>query len=376
MKVPLSRPDITEREVEAVLEVLRSPFLSTGPKVEAFEHAVAAYVGAKHGIAVNSGTSGLHLLVRAFGIGPQDEVITTPFSFVASSNVILYEHAKPVFVDVDSRTLNIDPTAVEAAITPRTKAILGVDVFGQPARWDEIRAVANRYGLRVIEDSCESLGAQYKGMRTGSSAFGHGAVFAFYPNKQITTGEGGLITTDDDEVARLCRSLRNQGRGDANVWLSHENLGYNYRLDEMSAALGLAQMDRIEEILVARDRVAQAYHRRLSGMEGVTVPYVEPNVRMSWFVYVVHVDEDVDRDKVMEYLLANGVGCRTYFSPIHLQPYYRRLLGHKEGDFPIAEDAGRRSIALPFHNNLSESEQDYVVEVLHQAIRHCRNGHR
>ncbi|MEW6048869.1 MAG: DegT/DnrJ/EryC1/StrS family aminotransferase [Bacillota bacterium] len=369
MEVPLSRPDISPEDKQAVLSVLETPFLALGPKLQEFERTVAQYVGTRFGVAVNSGTSALHLLVRAFGIGEGDEVITTPFSFIASSNCVLYERARPVFVDVEAETGNINPELIEAAITPRTKAIIPVDAFGQPARLDAIRDIADQHGLVVIEDSCESLGSEYKGRKCGSPAYAHAAAFAFYPNKQITTGEGGMIVTDDPEVARLCRSMRNQGRGDAGVWLSHERLGYNYRMDELSAALGIAQMRRIEEVLAKRERVARMYTERLSRVPGIRVPYVAPEVtRMSWFVYVVRVEEGVERDAVMQYLLDNGIGCRPYFTPIHLQPFYRELFGYKEGDFPVTEFLGRCSIAIPFHNHLTEDEVEYVAQKLEEAV--------
>jgi len=377
VQVHLSRPDITDREIAIVNEVIRSPILALGPKLAQFERAIASYVGRKHAVAVNSGTSGLHLLVRAFGIGEGDEVITTPFSFIASSNCILYERAKPVFVDIEPDTANIDPNLIEDAITPRTKAILPVDAFGQPARLDVIREIADRHGLVVIEDSCESLGSEYKGIKAGNGAFSHGAVFAFYPNKQITTGEGGMIVTDDDRIARLCRSMSNQGRGEAGVWLSHERLGYNYRMDELSAALGVAQMSRIEEIIAKRERVAVMYAERLARVPGVGLPYVAPEVtRMSWFVYVIRVGVDEPtperqsavRDHVMRRFQEAGIGCRPYFTPIHLQPFYRAEFGFKEGDFPVTELAGRTSIAIPFHNHLTAEEIDYVADVLERAL--------
>lgn len=378
MKVHLSRPDITEKEIALVNEVIHSPILALGPKIPEFEQAVAAYVGCRHGIAVNSGTSALHLLVRALGIREGDEVITSPFSFIASSNCILYERAKPVFVDIEPDTGNIDPNLVEQAITVRTKAILAVDAFGQPARLPELRMIADRHGLALIEDACEALGSEYEGVKAGSGSFARGAAFAFYPNKQITTGEGGMIVTDDDEVARLCRSMRNQGRGESGVWLSHERLGYNYRLDELSAALGVAQMSRLEEIIQKRQRVASMYGERLSRVPGVRLPYVAPEVtRMSWFVYVIRVGVEEPtaerqafvRNHVMQRLQEAQIGCRPYFTPIHLQPFYKREFGYREGDFTITELAGRTSIAIPFHNQLTEAEVDYVAEVLENALR-------
>lgn len=380
MQVHLSRPDITEKEVAIINEVMQSPNLALGPRIKEFEKTIAEYVGRGHAIAVSSGTSGLHLLVRAYGIGEGDEVITTPFSFIASSNCILYERAKSVFVDIEESTGNLDPERIKAAITPRTRAILPVDAFGQPAPLDEIRDIARRHGLVVIEDSCESIGSEYKGTKAGAGAFADGAVFAFYPNKQITTGEGGMIVTDDDEVASLCRSMCNQGRGEAGVWLSHERLGFNYRMDELSAALGVAQMSRIEEIIAKRQRVAEMYNERLEDVCCVRLPYIAPEVtRMSWFVYVIRVEldsakteperEERFRNNVMQHLLENGVGCRPYFTPIHLQPFYRKLFGYKEGDFPITEAVGRSSIAIPFHNHLTAEEVDYVAQVLEEGIK-------
>lgn len=378
MKVYLSRPDLTEKEIMAVNSVIQSPIFALGPNLDRFESSISSYVGVRHAIAVNSGTSGLHLLIRAFGIHDGDEVITTPFSFIASSNCILYERAKPVCVDIELDTANINPDLTEDAITPRTKAILPVDAFGQPAKMDVIKDIADRHGLKVIEDSCESLGSEYKGVKCGNGAYADGAVFAFYPNKQITTGEGGMIVTDDPEIARLCRSMANQGRGDSGLWLSHERLGFNYRMDEMSAALGWAQMQRIEEIIQKRQRVADMYNERLASIPGVWLPKVAPEVtKMSWFVYVIRVGVDEPnhrrqmeiRDHVMKVLAENEVGCRPYFTPIHLQPFYREMFGFKEGDFPVTEFAGRTSIAIPFHNNLTREEVEYVAQVLEEGIR-------
>jgi len=378
MQVHLSRPDITDLEVRAVEDVIHSPTLALGPYLTKFEEAIASFVGRKHAIAVSSGTAGLHLLVRALGIGEGDEVITTPFSFIASSNCILYERAKPVCVDIDLDTANINTDLIEDAITPRTRAILPVDAFGQPARMDVVREIADHHGLFVIEDSCESLGSEYKGIKAGNGAFCDGAVFAFYPNKQITTGEGGMVVTDDPDIAHLCRSMANQGRGEAGVWLAHERLGFNYRMDEMSAALGWAQMQRIDEIIKKRQRVAQMYNERLSKIPGVWLPKVAPEVtRMSWFVYVIRVAVDEPdprrqaqvRDHVMKVLQNNQIGCRPYFTPIHLQPFYREMFGYKEGDFPVTELAGRTSIAIPFHNHLTREEVEYVAEVIEEGLR-------
>lgn len=366
-RVPMSAPDITEEDVQAVAEVVRSGRLALGPKTEEFEGLVAEYVGVKHAVAVSSGTSALHLIVRALGIGPGDEVLVPSFTFVASANVILYEGAKPVFVDIEPDTYNLDPDDLERKITPRTKAILVVDVFGHPAEWDEILRVAGKYGLKVIDDSCEAIGAEYKGRKLGQ--FGDAAAFAFYPNKQMTTGEGGVIVTNDSEIARLCRSMRNQGRGEMGAWLEHERLGYNYRMTEMSAALGVSQLKRLETLLAKRERVAKAYTERIVGLDRVRPPVVRPHVRMSWFVYVVTLAQGLHRAPVMAAMGRKGIPTRGYFSPVHLQPYIRERLGTEEGMLPITESVAKRTIALPFHANLSEAEMDQVVEALALAVK-------
>jgi perosamine synthetase len=368
--IPLSNPDIDPADVQTVAEVVAGGRLALGPKVKEFEAAIADYAGRRHCVAANSGTSALHLIVRALGIGDGDEVITTPFSFVASSNCLLFERARPVFADIDSKSLCLDPSRVEAAITRRTKAILVVDVFGHPADWPALEAIARRHHLLLVEDSAESLGSALNERRCGS--FGRAAVFAFYPNQQITTGEGGAVVTDDAELSSLCRSLANQGRGDAGVWLQHVRLGYNYRMDEMSAALGLSQLARMEQILAARAQVAAWYGKALADVEGVEVPYVSPGVKMSWFVYVVRLAEGAtreDRNRILRGLEARGIGCRDYFAPIHLQPFYRDLLGTKEGDFPITESVAARTIALPFYNRLSQGEVEAVVRALGELAR-------
>lgn len=368
MEIPLARPDITELERKAVLEVLNTPNLSLGPKLEEFEKKLAEYAGVKYAVAVNSGTSALHLIVKALGIKEGDEVITTPFSFIASANCILFERARPVFVDIEPKMLNIDPARIEERITDRTKAILAVDVFGHPADWDRLQEIADKHNLKLIEDSAEALGAEYKGKKAGS--FGDAAILAFYPNKQITTGEGGMILTNDEEIASLCRSLRNQGRGEGGGWLQHERLGYNYRLSDINCALGVAQLARIDEILAKRERVAQMYNQRLKEIDGVEIPYVSPKVKMSWFVYVIRLSEEYsreDRDRILQELKRRGIGCSNYFQPIHLQPFYREL-GYREGDFPVTEGVAARTIALPFYNNLSEREIDYVASNLKSLL--------
>jgi perosamine synthetase len=367
MKIPMSCPDVSAKEIALVNQVLSSPSLSIGPMVTQFENVLSRYLGLRHAIAVSSGTAGLHLAVIAAGIEPGDEVITTPFSFVSSANCILYQRGQPVFVDIDLGTLNIDVDRIEERITPRTKAILAVHVFGQPCRADRLVEIARRRGLILIEDACEAIGAEFRGRKTGT--FGHSSVFAFYPNKQMTTGEGGVVLTDDEDWARLLRSLRNQGRDEDGTWLRHVRLGYNYRLDEMSAALGLGQLERIEELLVKRERVAAMYSERLGSIDGVVVPYVAPETtRMSWFVYVVRLAPDLDRDWMIDQLAEVGVPSRPYFSPIHLQPFYAAQFGYGPGDFPVTETAARSTLALPFHGNLSEAEVEYVGDSLQAAI--------
>ncbi len=373
MKIPLAKPDIGAAEIEAVGEVMRSSQLALGPKLSAFEARMAEYVGVGHAVAVNSGTSGLHLILEGLGIGQGDEVITTPFSFIASTNCILFVRATPVFVDIDPTTLCIDPARIEAAITPRTKAILAVDVFGQPADWPALVRIAERHGLAVIDDSAESLGWSLGGWRGGS--LGRAGIFGFYPNKQITTGEGGVVVTDDPELARVCRSMANQGRGDGSEWLSHVRLGYNYRMDELSAALGLAQMTRIDEIVDARGRVARCYDEALGEVEAVIRPFAAGDVEVSWFVYVVRLTEGFtqsDRDAILRGLSKRGIGCRNYFAPIHLQPFYRDELGTGEGDFPVTEAVGSRAIALPFHNRLTSDEIAYVADALAEETECAR----
>lgn len=371
MKIPLSLPDITDHEVEAVNRVLASPNISAGPFVPEFEGKIAQFTGSSHVVAVNSGTSALHLIVRGLGLGPGDEVITTSFSFAASTNCLLFEGVQPVYADIDPRTLCIDPEKVEAGITPRTRAILSVDVFGHPADYDALRDIGRRYGLYLIADTCEALGARYKGTPVGHPDLADAAAFAFYANKQITTGEGGVLLTCHEELARVARSLRNQGRGDGDGWLQHERLGYNYRLDEMSAAMGSAQMDRLEEILARRDQVAQWYIERLREVPGVEPPYVAGDVKMSWFVFVVRLAPSIDRGKVMARLAARGIASREYFAPIHQQPYLRDY-DVRVGDLLVTEEMGRRTLALPFFTSMAEEQVEAVVRALDKAVKEQR----
>jgi perosamine synthetase len=391
VKIPMARPDLTAADAEAVAQVLRTTQLSMGPQTDEFEQAFAHAVGTPYAVAVSSGTAGLHLSVVAAGVQDGDWVITTPFSFVASANVILYERAVPIFVDIDPRTLNIAPAAVEEAVqdlvadTPqarrwlprssrgrgpesgRLKAILPVHAFGRAAAMPRIMDTAQRYGLGVIEDACEALGARI-GSR-GVGTWGDAGVFAFYPNKQITTGEGGMVVTSRPEWAALLRSLRNQGRGESDEWLSHVRLGYNYRIDEMSAALGVAQLRRLEDLLSRRERVANWYGERLSDLSEVTLPQpAAEQERLSWFVYVIQLHDSVDRQAVRAALADAGIDSRPYFIPIHLQPFYRQRFGFREGDFPVTESVAGRTLALPFFATMTEAEVDYVCEHLARSV--------
>ena len=386
----MSAPDITVAEIEAVRATLDTPYLSMGPRISQFEERFAAFIGTRHAVGVANGTAGLHLAILAAGVDSGDLVITTPFSFVASANCILYERAIPVFVDIDPQTLSMDPTLLAQAaddlawggqtaqrwLPPtvrrappavcRLKAILAVDVFGPPADYDLSRQVAERHNLGLIEDACEAVGAEYKGRKAGT--LGDVAVFAFYPNKQMTTGEGGVVVTDREDWDRLFRSLRNQGRDESGTWLNHIRLGYNYRLDEMSAALGAAQLARIEELLLKRECVAHMYNQRLSAVAGISLPYVAPTTsRSSWFVYVIRLAAEIDRDRMIAGLEECGVPARPYFTPIHLQPLYRERFGYREGDLPITEAVARSTLALPFSGVMTEEQVDYVCETL-QAV--------
>jgi perosamine synthetase len=365
--VPLSGAWLDEREEELVLEVLRSGRLSLGPTIERFEEALAEAVGAPYAAAVSSGTAGLHLLCRSAGIGPGDEVITSPYSFAASANCFLYEGATPVFADVDPRTYNLDPDAVAAAITVRTKAIVAVDIYGYPCELDPLRDLCERHGLAFVQDSCEALGAAYRGRRIGS----HGvpAVFAFYPNKQLTTGEGGMVTTHSEEEWRLLRSLRNQGRADSGGWLDHARLGFNYRLSDVAAAIGVAQTEKLDTILDLRAGAAARYAALLAEVEGITLPLPDDadHVR-SWFVYVVELDDGIDRERVIASLEADGVQTARYLPVIHLQEYMRDLYGFEEGLCPVAESLGRRTLAIPFHTRIAEGEQERVAEAVRAAL--------
>ncbi len=378
-EIPLSRPDITDDELRLVEMVLRSDRLAGGPMMEEFEELVASRAGRRHGVAVSSGTAGLHLAMLALGIGPGDEVVTTPFSFIASSNCILFVGAKPVFVDIDPVTLNMDPERIEAAITPRTKAILAVEVFGNPTHMDRCRAIAAKHELPLIEDACEGLGGAWKGRSIGS--FGRVAVFGFYPNKQITTGEGGMIVTDDDTIADVCRSMRNQGRAipgqgqpqssTLGMAFRHDRLGYNYRLPEINCALGVAQMRRLGDILEKREIVANEYVQLLLDTSDILLPTVDQHTRMSWFVFVVRLADQYtaeERDRIIQGMHRHDIGAAAYFPCIHLQPFYRERFGYAPGDFPVAESVSHRTLALPFFNRLTLREIDLVSQTLKLMI--------
>jgi len=384
-EIPLSKPDITDSEINAVIAVLKSGRLSIGPRQDLFQQMVADRCGRSHGVAVSSGTAGLHLVMLALDVGPGDEVITTPFSFIATANCILMVGAKPVFVDICPQSLNIDPNKLEAAITPRTKAIITVEVFGNTRHMDRIDQIARAHEIALVEDSCEALGGVCSsGRRVGS--FGRASVFAFYPNKQITTGEGGVIVTDDNRLASLCRSMRNQGRVDPQAaqhqnmvnttgsWLAHERLGYNYRLSEIAAALGIAQMERLDAMLTARRRVASMYMQRLMDYEDVILPTIDQSsaMTMSWFVFVVRLTDQysmIERDRIMTGMRRHDIGAANYFPCIHLQPFYREQFGFKKGDFPVAESISERTIALPFFNQMDETQVELVCHTFQVMLQ-------
>jgi len=379
MQIYLSRPDITAREIEAVCEVLRGPNLSLGPKLAEFEQVFAKYIGTKRAVAVNSGTSGLFLCMLALGIVPGDEVITTPFTFVASATTIMMAGARPVFVDIDPVSLNIDPANIEAGITEKTKAIVAVEVFGNPAGLDRLCEIAQKHNLAVIEDSCEALGSALNGKKVGT--FGTMSVFGFYPNKQITTGEGGMIVTDDDYLADMCVSLRNQGRGKDSSWLGHDRLGYNFRLSDINCALGIVQLSRIDQIKAKRRQVAKWYQEILADDDRLIVPVEPDGCDMSWFVFVVRLAPPVadgsrladgstlaQRDRILQAMRSQNIQVGNYFPPVHLQPFMVEQFSYKQGDFPVTEAVSKSTIALPFHNNLTKDEVAIVCKTLKEVL--------
>ncbi len=369
-EIPLARPELGEREEELVLEVLRSGRLSLGPMGERFERELAAWLGVEDAVAVSSGTAALHLGVRALGWGPGDEVLTSPFSFVASANCLLYEGATPVFCDVEPETLNLDPAAAETMVGERTVGILPIHIFGYPAAMAELEALAAQRGLTVLEDGCEALGAvDSEGKRVG--ARGNLVTFAFYANKQLTTGEGGAIVPTDAELAKRLRSERNQGRAVDMGWLDHDRLGFNYRLSDVAAAIGVAQVEKLDELLAGRDRVAALYEGSLAmlGIEGLAAPIAGRGAeRRSWFVYPVRLPAEVDRDATVARLAERGVAAKAYLPCIHLFPHLREL-GYAEGQFPVAEEASARSLALPFFPSMSEQQVERVCEALADSLR-------
>jgi perosamine synthetase len=364
MRIPLSAPDITEADIEAVVSVLRTPRLSIGPKMEEFERSIADLVGVSHGIAVSSGTAGLHLCLRALSLGEGDEVIVPSFTFVSAGNVILYERAKPVFVDIEPRTLNLDPGKLERSITPKTRAIIVVHTFGHPADMDPIMEIARKHGLPVIEDACEAIGARYRGRPVGG--IGDFGVFGFYPNKPITTGEGGMVVARDSQMAATIRALRNQGRRESDGWLEHRLLGYNYRLSELNCALGVEQMKRIDDILDRREALAIQYSEELQAItEVITPPLRMENGRVCWFVYVIRLE---NRDAILGKLKEQGIGCARYFAPLHRQPLFVPYVSPCD-DLKITEQVAGQTLALPFFNRLTREQIHEVCCALREAIR-------
>ncbi|HEX2071792.1 MAG TPA: DegT/DnrJ/EryC1/StrS family aminotransferase [Thermoleophilaceae bacterium] len=367
-EIPVARPLVGEREEELVLEALRSRRLSLGPKLAEFERRLGERLGGARVAAVSSGTAGLHLALRAAGAGAGDEVVTTPFSFVASANSILYERARPVFCDIDRRTLNIDPQAAGAAVGERTTGLLPVHIFGYPAAMGELESLAARHGLWIVEDACEALGAVH-GDGTTVGARGNPTVFAFYPNKQLTTGEGGAVVCPDDAVKQRIDSERNQGRAPNMDWLDHDRLGFNYRLSDLACALGLAQLERLDAMLAARGRIATLYSEALSDVEGLELPCPDADGdRRSWFVYVVQLPAGIDRDGAIRELRARGIESKPYLPAIHLMSFYRERFGHREGEFPVCEDVARRSLALPFFPELADGEIERVASALSDVV--------
>jgi perosamine synthetase len=386
--LPLSSPDITSLERNHVKEVLNTPLLSLGPKLTEFETITAEYLNSKYAIAVNSGTSALHLTLLAYDLKEGDAVITTPFSFISSASCLLFEKIKPIFIDIEPYSYNINTDQIEIYLKKRTdeelsriKAILAVDIFGHPADWNALQKIAIKYNLVLIEDSSEALGSEYKvknddsihGIWSKAGTLGNIGVISYYPNKQITTGEGGMLITNDDTLAEVCESMRNQGRdrGKENYEYPFSRLGYNYRLSDINCALGIAQMKRINEIVEKRRSVAEYYNTLLKNMTGVTIPFIHPDVKLSWFVYVIRLSQEYDRQQrnnIIDKMRMRGIGCGTYFQAIHLQPLYQTMFGFKRGDFPVTEYVAARTIALPFFNNIRKHEMEFVVDNLQKII--------
>ena len=368
MFIPLAKPEITEVDIESVVSVMRNGRLALGPTLHEFEEKFASYVGTSYAKATSSGTAALHLIWTALGLKDGDEVITTPFSFIASSNSILLAGAKPVFCDIEPEQLMLDVSRIEAKITHRTKAILTVDIFGYPCCMKPLRELASQHRIALVEDACEAVGARRDGFLAGSQA--DAATFGFYPNKQMTTGEGGVVTSNDKELIDLITSLRNQGRSLTNK-CKFERLGFNYRMSDLNAGLGLSQLRRIDKNILSREQVAKNYEARLMSIKGISFLHTEPSIQRSWFVYVVKLDQAYNsgqRDKLMAFLLDRGVETSHYFPAIHLQPFYVESFGYKKGDFPITESVADRVLAIPFFMDMTESEMDYVVDSLKQGL--------
>ncbi len=370
-EIKLSAPDVHESDIQAVNEVLSSGWLSLGPNVEKFEKAFASYLGVEHAVACNSGTSALHMIMRAAGIGPGDEVITSCFSFVASANCIEMVGAKPVFIDIDPISLNMDPRKIQAVLNENTKAILAVHIFGLSAQNADMCSMLEGLELPIFEDACEALGAEAYGQRVGNGDYAQAAAWGFYPNKQMTTGEGGMVTTNDSQFASLCRQMRNQGRSLDSQWLEHDILGYNYRMSDINAALGYSQIRRIDEILHAREEVALHYNARLRPLKDFLIlPMELAGFKRSWFVYPLVVRKGWDRDKLCDQLAERGIQTGKYFCPpIHLQKYYRDKYGYKPGDFPLAEGIGNQIITLPFHTRLEAESVEKVCDSIEELFR-------
>ncbi|MBU7592276.1 DegT/DnrJ/EryC1/StrS family aminotransferase [Metabacillus halosaccharovorans] len=367
MKIPLSKPDITDKEKHYVQEVMESGQLSLGEKTELFEKQFIEHFRAKYAVAMNSGTSALHVAVKTLGLKTGDEVITTPYSFIASGNCLVYEGVKPVFVDIDPLTLNIDTTKIEQAITPRTKAILAVHIFGQPCNMDHIMEISKRFNLYVIEDACEAIGATWNGYPVG--LLGNAGVFAFYPNKQITTGEGGVLVTNEKSIYEMASALRNQGRSLKSEWLDHKYIGYNYRMSELQAAVGLGQMERLNQILMKREEVAIRYKKLIDKYKiPVSTPKILPNCKVSWFVFIIILPKHVRRDRVINHLSHNGIQSKPYFPSIHLQPSFKNYFGFQVGQFPVCEMMSESTLAIPFFNNITLEEQTHIIETLKSCL--------
>lgn len=364
-KYQIARPYIDDEDIKSVVGVLKSGWLSLGSKYQQFEENLAKYVGTKYALAVSNGTVALHLGVKALGLGPSDEVITSPYSFISSSNCLLYEGVKPIFADIEEVTFNIDPSKIEKLITKKTRAILPVHIFGQSADMDPILKIAKKYKLKILEDSCESLGATYKGKMVGTT--GDIGTFAFYPNKQMTTGEGGMIVTNSKRIYELCDSLRNQGRGKNKDWLIHKRLGFNYRMDEMNASLGLTQLKKIGWLIDQKKKIASWYDKALSNIPGVVVQTVGPNRTHSYFVYIIRAGNS-KRNKLMDELNKIGIQTKPYLPVIHLQPFMKSQFGYKVGDYPVAEKISSETIALPFYIGLTKQDVLYISSKIDKIL--------